>query len=41
MVSYFYEKLEEGNEGLGDRKIIIVERAVRSPRYVEARESIF
>ena len=41
MVSYFYAKLEEGNGVLGDRKIIVVERAGRSPRDEEAREAIF
>ena len=29
----FYAKLEEGNEGLGDRKTVIVENAGRSTRY--------
>ena len=37
MVSYFYEKLEEVNGGLGDRKIAIAERAGGSPRDKEAR----
>ena len=40
MVSYLMKNLEEGNGGLGDRKSIIVDRAVRSPRDEEARESI-
>ena len=33
----FKEKLEEGNGGLGYRKIVIAERAGRSPRDEEAR----
>ena len=37
----FYAKLEEGNGGLGDRKIVIAERAGRSPRGEEAREAGF
>ena len=41
MVSYFNEKPEEGNGGLGDRKTVITERAGRSPRDEESREAIF
>ena len=37
----FYEKLEELNGGLADRKIFIFERAGRSPRDEEEREKIF
>ena len=36
----FYAKLEEGYEGLGDRKIVITERAGRLPIDEEAREAI-
>ena len=37
----FDEKLKEENGSLGDRKIVIVESAVSSPRDEEAREAIF
>ena len=37
----FYEKLEEVNGGLGDRKIVIAERDGRSPRDEEAKEERF
>ena len=33
----FESKLEEGNGGLGNRKIIMVERAGRSPRDEETK----
>ena len=40
-VKLFCAKLEQGNGGLGDIKIVIAERAGRSPRYEEEREAIF
>ena len=40
-VSHFYTKPEEGNGGSGNRKIVIAERAGRSPKDGEARDVIF
>ena len=37
----FKTKLEEPNRFLGDRKIIIAERAGKLPRYDDARETRF